>query len=172
MLGLVLCPVLLLADDHIVQSDRLFDFSALRTFLFRDQTIAIDHPALNNPIVVTNMVQTIRSRLTSRGLTEAAGQPDVFVDFSIGGQDYSVGPFGRASRIPPGGRGRRGTGGESIQPVGFTEGVLVIDLVARESDLLIWRGVYRDTERDGSKFAEQLPGDARELLSEFPPMRR
>ena len=124
------------------------------------------------------MTDAIRATLTSKGLKEATDRPDVTVEFTASGQDYSVGPFGRASPIEPnrGGRPGRGRGGaadpQSIQPVACTEGLLVLDLLARESGLLIWRGVYRDSEKNTGKFAQRLPDDAKTLLAQYPPRKR
>jgi hypothetical protein len=174
--GLVLFPAVLVADDHIVQFDRTVDFSIIRTFTFRGTTIASDRPELNNPLVLSKVTDTIRTLLTAKGLRETPDRPDVVVEFTVTGQDYSVGPFGRASRIEGGrgGRGgsRRGGDPQSAQPVAFIEGVLVLDVIDRESGLLVWRGVYRDSERDNARFARKLPDDARKLLSEYPPKKK
>jgi hypothetical protein len=42
-------------------------------------------------------------------------------------------------------------------------------MTANEPGTLIWRGTYRDDEKNSTRFSEQLPGDARKLLEEFPP---
>jgi len=170
---LALSAAILAADDHVVQFDRGVDFRAIKTFSFRPSVIDSERPELDSQLVRANLTAAIRTALVARGLTETAADGDVFVDFNVSGQDYSIGPFGRAHPIPPGrGRaGRRGAG-ESGMPVDFTEGVLVLDLTARGSGLLIWRGVYRDSERDPSSFAKKLPADARKLLDGYPPRPR
>jgi hypothetical protein len=48
--------------------------------------------------------------------------------------------------------------------------VLVVDM--NQAGLLIWRGVYRDNEKNSSKFTEKLPGDAKTLLSQYPPKKK
>jgi hypothetical protein len=181
LLAVACLPAWLLADDHVVQADRTVNFSAIKTFMFRERTITTDRPELNNAIVLAKVTDTIRAALKARGLTETTDRPDVMVAFTVSGQDYSVGPFGRASQIDGGRGGRSGRAGrgqgqsgdqQSSQPVAFTEGMLVLDLHARDSGLLIWRGVYRDSEKDSAKLAQKLPDDAGKLLSEFPPKKR
>jgi hypothetical protein len=71
-----------------------------------------------------------------------------------------------------GGRRGRATDPQSTNPVGFVEGVLVIDMIAGTPGTLVWRGVYRDNEKSSAKFSDKLPGDARKLLSEYPPKRK
>lgn len=87
--------------------------------------------------------------------------------------DYSVGPFGVARPIGPNRGGRGGASDpQSTDPVGFVEGTLVIDMTAGEPGTLIWRGVYRDNEKNSARFSEKLPGDAKKLLSEYPPKKK
>ena len=86
------------ADDHIVDCDIHFDFSRVRTFAIRDGKVSSARAELNNSLVIQNLRQSISTALTARGMKETTGPPDAFVDFSVDGLDYSVGPFGR----PPG----------------------------------------------------------------------
>ena len=175
-IALLLLSAPLGADDHIVDFDIHFDFSQVRTFAIRDGKVISARTELNNSLVIQNLRQALTTALTARGLKATTGRPDVFVEFRVDGLDYSVGPFGRATRIA--GRGQRGRGRpgtadpESATPPGFSEAVLVVDLLASQPELLIWRGVYRDNERNASRLVEKLPDDARKLVGEYPPRRR
>jgi hypothetical protein len=44
----------------------------------------------------------------------------------------------------------------------------VIDIFTRDGPAPIWRGVYQDDERTGSKLVNKLPEDARKLLAKYP----
>src|SRR5688500_2873389 len=176
LIAVLLLSAPLGADDHIVDFDIHFDFSRLRTFAIRDGKVNSARAELNNSLVIQNLRQSIRTALTARGMKETTGPPDVFVEFSVDGLDYSVGPFGRATRIE--GRGQRGGRGrsgrvdpESADPPGFSEAILVVDLLAPQPELLIWRGVYRDNERNVSRLVQKLPDDAKKLIGEYPPNR-
>jgi tryptophan 2,3-dioxygenase len=53
-----------------------------------------------------------------------------------------------------------------------TEGTLVIDLTTGPPAKLVWHGVYRRSNHRVAKLAEKLPGEAKELLSSYPPKKK
>lgn len=161
------------ADDHIVDFDREVDFGALRTFAFGTTAIGINRPEIRNPLIIEQTTAAIRSALLARGLTEDAADADVIVGWTLGGQGFAVNPWGRA--IPT---DRRRDNWRDVETPGggqaesFIEGLLVLDVTQRSTGLLVWRGVYRDTEKDAARLARNLPGDARKLLSRYPSRKR
>jgi hypothetical protein len=162
------------ADDHTVEFDKNGDFSKLRTFAVREGKISSGRQELNNSLVVRKTSDAIRASLTSRGLTESSSQPDVIVEFSASGRDYTIGPGGRASvidesRPPEDIRGRRGHGDA---PVRYSEGTLIIDVKRAQTSELVWRGIYNDHEKNSAKLGQKLPDNARKLLSEYPSRRK
>jgi hypothetical protein len=50
--------------------------------------------------------------------------------------------------------------------------VLVVDLTAQSSGLLIWRGVFRNREKSSGVLAQRLPAYVGKVLSPFPPRKR
>jgi len=169
--ALTLSSAVLLADDHSVIFDEDIDFSIFKTFTLREGAMRSDRPELKFPAVMQNLGGAIRAALTARGLKEAADRADLVVEYSVTGQDYDIGPFGRANAVRSGSRGGRGAGAIGGQ-VDFTEATLVIDLKRREPDELLWRGVYHDTEDQAAKLADALPKDAVTLLSQYPPRKK
>jgi hypothetical protein len=85
----------------------------------------------------------------------------LLVDFTITGED-----FGDAERRLV--RGIRGGPVAIRQPIRIAEGTLVIDVFRRDETDPIWRGVYRDDERTGSKLTRKLPEDAKLLIGRYP----
>jgi hypothetical protein len=161
----------LMADSRSIEFDATVDFSTVGTFEIRAHRINSEKPELNNRLFVQAVEDRIRATLTTKRLKEVAELPDVFVDFSVAGADYTITGGQRGTRIP-GGPGRRGGvvfPGTGPRPELFTEGTLVIDMTMRSSGRLVWRGIYRDEERSGPTLARKLPDDARKLLSEYPP---
>lgn len=148
-------------------------FGALRTFAFGTTAIGINRPEIRNPLIIEQTTAAIRSALLARGLTEDAADADVTVGWTLGGQGFAVNPWGRA--IPT---DRRRDNWRDVETPGggqaesFIEGLLVLDVTQRSTGLLVWRGVYRDTEKDAARLARNLPGDARKLLSRYPSRKR
>lgn len=158
---LVGLTVVILADESSVQADPTVDFSALRTFSFRVQQVQSRREELDNPLFLKKLAAAIRRGLISRGLTEIRDRPDLLVDFTITGED-----FGDAERRLV--RGIRGGPVAIRQPIRIAEGTLVIDVFKRDDTDPIWRGVYRDDERTGSKLTRKLPEDATQLIAKYP----
>jgi hypothetical protein len=150
-LGLILSAALLFADDRTVDFDRHTDFTTLKTFALREGKVNSPEPELNNTLLLKKIADAIRMELTSRRLKETLNNPDVIVDFNITGQDFTEGRGG---------------------PISSSEGTLVIDLTKRDSQALVWRSVYRDSERNNAKLAQKLPGDVKKSLSDYPPKQK
>lgn len=167
----IACTVLALsvglgADDHTVLFDEDVNFAAFGTFSLGQGRMTSTRPELNFPAVMASMTVRIRATLAGKGLKEVPDRPDLRVEYSVTGVDFSIGPFGRPNAIRPGGRGGRGA------TVDFTEATLVIDLMTGSPGTMVWRGVYHDSENDARKLAVALPNDAATLLDGYPPRKR
>jgi hypothetical protein len=147
----MLCALAVLADERNIDFDSHTDFTAVRTFALREGKIDSPRPELNNPLMVRKIGDAIRAELVAKRLKESANNPDVWVDFSIGVQDFAA---------------QRGG------PAHLSQGTLVIDLVKRDTKALVWRGVYRDDEVNSTKLAQRFPSDARKIMSEYPPRQK
>jgi hypothetical protein len=148
---LMLSAFVLIADDHHIDFDRYTDFSTLKTFALREGKVDSSSPELNNTILLTRIADAIRSQLNGKGLKETRNDPAIIVDYRIGAEEFLT---------------QRGG------PTAYSEGTLVVDLLERASGTLIWRGVYRDNERNNLKLAQKLPGDVKKFLSEYPPRQK
>jgi hypothetical protein len=162
-LGIVLCAVVLGADDRSITFDKNVDFSTFKTFEVRTTRITSSRPELSNPLFGTQVGDAIRKVMTAKGLRETTDRPDLLVDSSVTGLDFSIGSAGRANPQPLGGTPR------SFAPVAFTEGTLVVDLTVRETAALVWHGVYRRERDSAAKLAQRLPEEARKLVLDYPP---
>jgi len=147
----MLSATVLFADHHNVDFDRHTDFSKVKTFAMREGKGDSSQPELNNTLVVKKTADAIRAQLVSKGLKETFNSPDLLVDYSITGEDFAE---------------QRGG------PITQSEATLVIDLVKRDSSALVWRSVYRDSERNPAKLAQKLPEDVKKSLSEYPPRQK
>lgn len=164
--ALAVSAAVLVADDHSVLFDEDVDFSTFKTFAMRERRITSERPELRFPAVMTAIDEAIRAGLTARGLKETPDRADLVVEYRATGVDWAIGPFGRPSVVQPGNRGRGGRAGGAT--VNFTEVTLVIDLSHGDPALLVWRGVYHDTEENAGTLAQALPRDAAILLAKYP----
>ncbi len=165
---LLLTSAVLAADDRTVLFDPAIDFAKFKTFTLVDGAVNSQRPELNSSITIKKISEAIRAGLVAKTLKETADKADLLVEYSVTGQDFGYGSFGRANPISGRGRGR---GPQALTP-DFTDATLVIDMKAGDERALVWRGVFRDTEADMGKLANALPKDATTLLSEFPPRKR
>ncbi len=158
---LLLCSTLLIADEHSVNFDAGTDFSKLKSFAFRNSRCDSTLPELNNSLYLKNFRGIIRASLIAKGLKEeAAGQADILIDFRFDGMELSEAER-VGSRMEPGHVGSL-----------YTQGTLNIDLFAREKNLLVWEGIYRDREDNPSRLARQYKNDAASLLLQYPPKKK
>lgn len=160
------------AGGAAVTFDAGTDFSRLHTYTLREATIRSAKPEIDNRLFRQRMDDAIRAQLTRKGLEEVAGSPALVVTYSFTDADYSQVERTPPTRIPdaPGQRGFV-VPGSGPNPVLFTEGTLVIDVLNASGELL-WRGTLRNRERSGPKLSASLSRDATRLLSKFPPKRR
>jgi hypothetical protein len=158
------------AADYIVDVDRQVDFSAQRTFAFRRALIQSERPELNSELVRDQITATVRAALLAKGLKETAENADVIVDWTAGGQRFGINEWRNAIPLDnvPGGRGLPPGSPWRNLPEAFVDGMLAVDLSIRSSDLLVWRGVYRNREKSSGNLAHQLPAYAAKLLASYP----
>lgn len=174
MLALVAGAPVVRAADHVVDFDRQVDFTSMRTFTMRATTVLLKRPEVDSPLVHRELTSAIRALLLSRGLHEVEQGADLLVDWTIQGQRMAVNEWGRAVPLDVMRGGRQVPADHPWRnlPESFVEGTLVLDFVQQSSGLLVWRGVYRNNERDSGRFAHAVVAYPKSLLAEFPPRRR
>lgn len=147
------------------QYDEKTDFRAYRTFFFKPSKADLPGPG-RNPLFTKEVLAEVRTVLERKGLTEASGpeEADLLVHFyamvrnqrDFAPPVYRVGRRGRVWQARPG------------HPVNYKEGTLVIDMVDRAGDELVWQGVGKGVldRRDPSS---HLVDAVKEVLEPFPP---
>ena len=152
----------------MVNYDETVDFSQYKTFAFerprnpgRGQGRTVQ-----NPLFTQEAMQQIRPILESKGYREASRREDadLLVVFYAAVQNrrdfvpptYRVGRWGRVWRTSPG------------RAVRWKEGTLVIDMVDRGRQSLVWQGVGKgvlDRRNPGRNLVES----SAKILEKFPP---
>lgn len=169
ILGLVIVFVVLSCSSVrvMVNYDETAVFSNYRTFYFvRPKQQPGPGGAVRNPIFTREIMREMRPILESKGFAEAPSRDkaDLLVIFYAAVRNrrdfvpptYRVGRFGRVWRARPGGF------------VNFKEGTLVVDIVDRRRQELVWEGVGRGV-LDRVNPAKYLVASVEEVLKEFPP---
>jgi len=157
-LFLTLCLAsIFVANQKTTNFDSEVDFSTIKSFAIGEVKSRSTLPELNNLLLLQRVGDSIRAQLTAKGLRETSSSPDVLMNCHVDDVYYDG----------PGRNPQRGLGG-----TGPVQGIVVVDMVHRESSMLIWQGTYRDNEDNGSKVARNLPSDVSKLLAQYPPKRR
>jgi Domain of unknown function (DUF4136) len=148
-----------IADQRTINFDAEVDFSRIKTFAIGEMKNKSTLPELNNPLLLQGVADAIRAQLTAKGLRETSDSPDVLMNCHID-DIYYDGPEGNP---------QRGVGPSGRRPI---QGILVVDMMQRDSNMLIWQGSYRDDEDNGSKVARNLPLNVGKVLTQYPPKKR
>jgi hypothetical protein len=143
------------AFDKRVEVDANTDFATFKTFALRTGVAHSRNPEIDNVLTVKRVEETIRAVLLSRGLTESGDRGELIVTF-----DVTEG--GQRGAPPPGQRGA----------VRLSVSTLILDMTRRDTNRLVWHGIYSDTASSPATIAGRLPTQARKLLDEFPPKKK
>jgi hypothetical protein len=157
ILAIAITPVFAADYRHIDFDDKI-DFTKFNTFALREGRIHTNAPEVSNPFVRMAIADAIRTGLTAKGLSEARTQAGLIASYEIG-------------TITGRGLDPRTERGSRPQDFQYVDATVVVDLEAGPGNL-VWRGVYRDDERNAAKFAGRLTEHIKKLLNEYPPRRR
>jgi hypothetical protein len=118
----------------------------------------------NNPFFDTRVRSQVESKLTARGYAKMGPQPDLWVHYHA-----RVNQRLDASSLENTGSGRN----DDNRPFVYDAGTLVIDLVDRASNRVVWRG-WADGTLDGAidnqRWMEQRVDEAvAKILARLPP---
>ena len=131
----VLCTVVQ-AQKTSAAFDENVNFSSYKTFAF-------DKEGARNPYVNTLIVEAVERELTSRGLTKVDVEPDlkvVYLAATVPNLQVQNVPFYHV--VNPAYSGMVGSATMNMWDV--TTGTLVIDLLDRKSDRVVFRGTITD----------------------------
>ena len=147
----VLCCAVVQAQKTSAAHDKNVDFSNYKTFAF-------DKEGARNPFVNKLIVQAIERELTSRGLTKTDTDPDLRVVYLA-----ATGPNLQVANVPfyhvvnPAYSGM--VGSAAMQMWDVTTGTLVIDLLDRKMDRVVFRGTVNEVLQRAP--SADLEGDAK-----------
>ena len=162
LLLLALLPSLAFCQKVSIEFDEARDFSDYKSFALVAGTLNSKNPSLNNELVKKKIDEEIRRRLTERGLTEVASQPDLNVRYSLGS-----GRHVEEDVYPAGWRGY----GTRVVRRHYTEGTLILDLRDARKHELVWRAIAVEDNSDPLKIKDHLADMVRKSVEKFPPKK-
>ena len=193
-LHLIMFPALLLAGcaaryDVRTDADPAVDFGAYRTFAIPPRPKADTPDMLDNSLVRKRLEGMFARHLASRGVLPAATEdpPDLLVRYWVtteqktdvstvpsAGVMVAPGPYGYGYGGYPGGYpywgGRWGPMYQDVIVRDYTEGTLVLDLVDRARDELVWRAYVVGTLRRERETVYELVDEALlRAFQDYPP---
>ena len=142
-----------------IESDESTDFLKYKTFRIGEGQLKSKSPTLNSDLTRRKIENEIRKRLIEKGLSEAAGQADLNVQFRLGSarrnevDAFPAGRYGRATRRVV---------------TQYTEGTLIIDLRDTSKRELVWRAVVVEDKGDPAKIADRLDEMVKKAIEKYP----
>lgn len=118
------------------------------------------HPILDNSLVRKRIKNAIKSEMEGRNY-EMAEDADLLVNFHVVIEErtgYNTYPT----------FGYRYWGRDNVQPYNYKEGTLIIDLIDREKNQLIWQGYTEGiVDKDPEKMEEKIRGAISVIFQEY-----
>jgi hypothetical protein len=140
-----------------VKSDGTEDFASFRTYAWKTGTPA------RNPNMEDLIVETVEAQLEAKGLARVGDEPDLYVATYVLPDEVSVDEL-RNSGLD------FWSGVVSVSPSDVGAGTLVVDLIERESDRVVWRGVASETIKGTFKKMERKVASAIvKMFRRYPP---
>ncbi|WP_081703082.1 DUF4136 domain-containing protein [Desulfuromonas sp. TF] len=157
--------------DHRVESsfDWQADFEQYRSWAWLDRKPALMDTMVGDDLIDQVVRRAVTNELERTGLVQSAEKPDLMVKYQA--------RFQEAVAATPGASGfshawrwrRRAEGG--VQQESYRKGTLIIELIDREKNTLVWRGVTSRPIGDRQDASTKTPEAVREILSQYPPRR-
>ena len=147
--------------------DNTVNFDSYKSFDFSSQTNNI--PV--NDIVKNRILNSITDNLKSKGLTTSSN-PDLLVDVDINTKnkkDYSSTNVNVGTSFGKRWRFRTGVGKTFTKEINYTEGSMIINLIDKQTNQLVWKGSMTDVVKESSSSQENIRAAIDQILAEFPP---
>lgn len=156
-----------------IDYDRGFSFIGLETYAWLPEAgRAQAEGGPRNPLIEQRIVRAVDSELAARGYRQVeADEADFLVSF-LGGTQERMDVYRTYDYYRP--YGYRWGGWVAVPETNvrhYTEGTLLIDVIDRESQHLVWRGTATGTVRDldPDEMTARINEAVADILAEFPP---
>jgi hypothetical protein len=148
-----------------IESDPKTDFSAFKTFRWKDSQVPAE-----NPVVHTSVTVYVERGLAGKGLIKTTdGDADLWVRYYTS-RDESVKGVPSQSEVPfssgnPGGSSTR------VDVSKQTTGRLVLELYRAKDAVLVWKGSTTSPNLDKHRLDSEVSTAVKRLMNKYPPPR-
>jgi len=152
--------------------DETYDFGSLRTWAFHPEARKYveagvrpaddpDQTRYAAPEQINGIMQVVGDALDAKGYTRA---PESEADFLVGIEGSGV-PMTKTSYGYAGPYWARGYDYDKVN----YEGTLIIDVIRRQDNQLLWRGMNDGLVLTPDNFTKTVEGSVNKIMQEFPP---
>ncbi len=161
--------------------DKSAPFASYKTFAWLPRPDSVQDLFYRNELVDNNIKLYTNREMQYRGYVIDTVQPDLLLEYHSVVQDrmqnitmpvyanpypfYGYSPFGY---YPYGYYGGSYVVGYNTQQIPYTQGTLVIDIVERKKNQLIWRGWSVGVLTDEQALEAELPRDIHRIFNKYP----
>lgn len=160
--------------------DKTADFSSYHTYAWLNRTDSINNVLYDNEMIDKNVHMYVDNEMQRRGFKIDKESPDVVVRYHImmerkeslvNDPGYMYSPFyppylygGFPFFVYP----SPFYVGNNFQKIVYNEGTLVVDVIDRKKNQLVWHGWSVGTFNDPTEIQARLPKDIKRIFDKFP----
>jgi hypothetical protein len=171
--------LLLLGSCAVTDVDRSADFTQYRTFSWGEAQSRVTSPEYKSDLIDKKIRTSVEEEFAKRGVVYSKKNPDFIVSFQTvteekeqqtGGLPYYG--FGSPFYAFPFYRFGYGFGfpywGAGPSMYSYTEGTLIIDVIDKKTDELVWRGTVSGNVDNVGSLQKQLDKAVRAIMKKYP----
>ncbi len=164
--------------------DKGVPFATYKTYAWMQRPDSIQDLFYRNELVDNSIKRYTSQELQARGLMVDSTQPDVLIEYHSAVQDklqnvttpvyanpypfYGYAPYGYPYNPYGYYYGGPYVVGYNTQQIPYTQGTLIIDIIDRKTNHLIWRGWSVGVLTDEQALEAELPNDIHRIFKKYP----
>jgi hypothetical protein len=166
-----------LSSCAVTDFDRSADFYQYKTFAWGKSEVDVSNPLYESDLIRKRIRHAVEEEFARRGIVKSNANPDFVVRYhtyteekerTTGGTPYSYRYF--PFRFYPFlyGWGYAYPFVDRPQTTEYTEGTLILDIIDRRSDELVWRGSVSGSVDDESRLRKQIEKGIKAIMKKYP----
>ena len=153
------------------------DFNRYRTFAWGESEIKVSNPVYDSDLINKRIRHTVEDEFAKRGIRKNSNNPDFLVRYhtyteekkeSTGGYPYHYRYYPYGFYPFAYGWGYPFYWMSPQQTREYTEGTMILDIIDRRSEELIWRGSVSGNVEDESRLRKQIEKGIRAIMKKYP----